>query len=224
MKGENEIDRSEGKGINYTVSDGSGRYEGRSYRDEAYVPAAQSPAEKNPWIPAAHGHARREGSPVPASRQGAKASLRGGQRQEVTLPGRMGGARAGLFRFPKEERLRTDPEYRAVVRKGERTATPHFTVYRDFLGGDERKVGISVGRRVGNAVVRNRIRRVLREFCRLHKAVFPGGSRTAIVVKKSPALPALDTITAELLPAMLRRWGRKEESSRCEQGTTSSPL
>jgi ribonuclease P protein component len=129
----------------------------------------------------------------------------------------MGGARGGRggFRFPKEERLRSDREYREVVRKGERTATAHFAVYRDFLGGSAGKVGISVGKRVGRAVLRNRIKRVLREICRIHKNAFPGGSRTAIVVKVAPSPAGMAAVSAELLPAIFRRWRRKEEPSLC---------
>jgi ribonuclease P protein component len=117
--------------------------------------------------------------------------------------------------------MRTDREYREVVRKGERATTPHFTVYRDFPGGKVRKVGISVGKRAGIAVVRNRVKRVLREFCRFHKSVFPGGSRTAIVVKKALPRTGLDAVTSELLPAISRRWGGKEERHPCGQGTSS---
>jgi len=123
----------------------------------------------------------------------------------------------------KEERLRTDREYREVVRKGERTSTPHFTVYRDFPGGEGRKIGVSVGKRVGRAVVRNRIKRVLREFYRFHKSAFPSGSRTAIVVRKAPPRPCLDGIAGELSPALTRRWGQKKEGpAPCGQGISSS--
>ncbi|MEK6779497.1 MAG: ribonuclease P protein component [Candidatus Deferrimicrobiota bacterium] len=141
----------------------------------------------------------------------------------MTHPVRIGGERgSGDFRFLREERMRTDREYREVVRKGERATTEHFTVYRDFPGGDARKVGISVGKRAGRAVARNRVKRILREFYRFHKSDFPDGSRTAIVVKKALSLPGLDAVTSELLPAISRRWGRKEDPPRCGQGISSS--
>lgn len=110
------------------------------------------------------------------------------------------------FRFPKSERMRADRDYREVVTGGQRVRTDHFAVYRD-AGAPGRRVGISVGKRVGTAVVRNRIKRVIREFCRLHKAAFPEGSRTAIVVRKVPPHPTLAAVREELLPAIERRWG-----------------
>lgn len=127
----------------------------------------------------------------------------------------MGSPRGGgSRRFPGGERLRTDREYREVVRRGERLSTEHFTVYRDHRlaagpGGGEppRKVGVSVGRRVGGAVLRNRVKRLLREFYRTHKEAFPPGSRTAIVAKKAPGTANLASVTAELLPALRRKWG-----------------
>ncbi len=127
----------------------------------------------------------------------------------------MGGpAGRGSRRLSGGERLRTDREYRDLVRRGERLSTEHFTVYRDHrlatarAGGEApRKVGVSVGRRVGGAVLRNRVKRILREFYRNHKEAFPPGSRTAIVAKKAPGTATLASVTAELLPALRRKWG-----------------
>ena len=97
-----------------------------------------------------------------------------------------------------------------MVRKGARVHTTHYTVYRDSLGGGKRKVGISAGKRAGGAVARNRAKRLLREFYRMNKAVFPKGTRTAIVVRKPPAGAVLSSVCDELLPALRRRWGGNE--------------
>ena len=131
-----------------------------------------------------------------------------------------GGSRRGAA-MPKAARLRTDREYRDVVHKGGRTSTPHFTVYRDDRAEGAAKVGVSVGKRVGNAVARNRLKRLVREFCRLNRDAFPDGSRTAIVARKAIEAPGLAGISEELLPAILRRWGKKEGPTPCGPGRSS---
>jgi ribonuclease P protein component len=123
--------------------------------------------------------------------------------------------------FPATERLRTDREFREVVRKGARLHTTHYTVYRDSLGAGKRQVGISAGKRAGGAVARNRAKRLLREFYRMHKNVFPMGTRTAIVVRKPPSGAVLASVCAELLPALERRWG-VEGDSPCGPDISSS--
>jgi ribonuclease P protein component len=121
--------------------------------------------------------------------------------------------------------LRTDREYREVVRLGERASTPHYAIYRDFSGAAGgglpavSKIGISVGRRVGNAVVRNRVKRLVREFYRHNKRVFPAGTRTAIVVRKDPGDADLASVSTELLFAIERRWGKRKEPSQCGRET-----
>jgi ribonuclease P protein component len=124
--------------------------------------------------------------------------------------------------FPASERLRTDREFREVVRKGARVHTTHYTVYRDTLGGERRQVGISAGKRAGGAVARNRAKRLLREFYRLHKGSFPKGTRTAIVVRKPPEGAVLSSVCAELLPALRQWWGGNEGDAPCGSDSSSS--
>lgn len=86
-------------------------------------------------------------------------------------------------------RLRTGDEFRAVTRRGVRSARSHVVVHLSQLtqGEDAPRVGFVVSKRIGNAVVRNRVTRRLREIIRPHLATLPAGS--AIVVR---ALPGID--------------------------------
>ena len=86
-------------------------------------------------------------------------------------------------------RLRTGDEFRAVTRGGARSARSHVVVHLTLLtqGEEAPRVGFVVSKRIGNAVVRNRVTRRLREIVRPHLATLPPGS--AIVLR---ALPGID--------------------------------
>ena len=85
--------------------------------------------------------------------------------------------------------LHSGDEFRAVTRGGARSARSHVVVHLTLLTQEEEapRVGFVVSKRIGNAVVRNRVTRRLREIIRPHLATLPAGS--AIVVR---ALPGID--------------------------------
>ena len=70
---------------------------------------------------------------------------------------------------PVVSRLRTRPEFLRASAKGRKAATPGLVLqsYRRDDGLAETRVGFTVTKKVGNAVIRNRARRRLREAARL---------------------------------------------------------
>ena len=100
--------------------------------------------------------------------------------------------------FGKDERIRKKRDYLTVYQQGVRSHSRYFTViaHRNLSG--KRRLGITVGKKVGNAVERNRLKRRLREFFRLNKDKFPP-SRDIVVMarwargaKKGGAMPILN--------------------------------
>jgi ribonuclease P protein component len=84
-------------------------------------------------------------------------------------------------------RLRSGPEFRRVFEKGVRLPGPLFVLMaiENALGHD--RLGLTVSRRVGEAVSRNRARRLIREgFRRRRKR--PGGRGFDLVVLAARAL------------------------------------
>ncbi|MBN2032286.1 MAG: ribonuclease P protein component [Deltaproteobacteria bacterium] len=88
------------------------------------------------------------------------------------------------FSFPKSERLLDRGDFVNLNRKGKRHHTAHFTIFFRKNGLAYSRLGITTSKRTGKAVTRNRIRRVVREFYRLHKAFFPSGCDILISAKK----------------------------------------
>jgi ribonuclease P protein component len=95
------------------------------------------------------------------------------------------------FGYQKADRLLKQPEFRRVYRSGYRVANGCFTIqYRIQPGANHAtapRLGITVNRRVGNAVVRNRIKRVVREFFRCHRALLPVAIELNVIARKGVA-------------------------------------
>jgi ribonuclease P protein component len=118
------------------------------------------------------------------------------------------------FKFRKEERLSRPAEFQRVFDRRCSVSNAWLIVYglpneRPFC-----RLGLSVSRKVGPAVHRNRLRRLYREAFRLSRAEFPGGL-DLVLIPRSPKEPTLDELR-QALPALVqslaRRLGRKEKS------------
>ncbi len=115
--------------------------------------------------------------------------------------------------FKKEEKLSLAKDFLRVKRHGKKHHTGNFSI-SIYLPNEAglRRLGLSVSRRVGSAVVRNRIKRLIREFFRLNKLFFPENADIVIYVnpKAAKTIKNLDDVKKEflLLAKKLERLGQ----------------
>jgi ribonuclease P protein component len=76
-------------------------------------------------------------------------------------------------RFRPVERLRCAFEFRTVFDRGSCFRSPCLRVHYQRTAGGPSRMGLVVTRRIGNAVKRNRVKRLLREVYRRNKERLP---------------------------------------------------
>lgn len=94
--------------------------------------------------------------------------------------------------FRARHRISRDLDYRAAHRARLRKSAGPLVVFARPTDRPEARLGLSVGRRVGKAVRRHRIKRLLREAFRLDRARLPApaGGAYDLVVSVRPHEPA----------------------------------
>jgi ribonuclease P protein component len=96
-------------------------------------------------------------------------------------------------------RLVRKADFDAVYRHGKRRSNSHFTVFSKANDLPESRFGFSIKRAIGGAVVRNRIRRRIREVIRLHRQEISAGWDIVIHPKPHVAAAPFAALTTELL-------------------------
>ncbi|HEX5656678.1 MAG TPA: ribonuclease P protein component [Polyangiales bacterium] len=104
-------------------------------------------------------------------------------------------------RLRPRDRLRKRFEFRRLRDEGRRVHTRSFVL--SIARGDQpqARLGITVSRQVGNAVRRNRLKRLLREAFRLERALVPSASDLVVIAKTGCKLDSLAEVRAELAQA-----------------------
>ncbi len=102
------------------------------------------------------------------------------------------------------ERLRKTQDFSSVYHGGKSRADRNLVLYRLKREGGEIRLGISVSKKVGNSVVRHRLKRKIREAARLNEEYFSDGCDYVIIVRK----PAADADYATLQNSLLKLAGK----------------
>jgi ribonuclease P protein component len=169
---------------------------------EEDVSTEQAQAQEDSRLSGPHEHSCRPGRAQTQTRQGSQASI------GLTLIGRNHVDRS-------RGRLSRSEDFARVYRAGRSVASKYLVLYYFersepvLPGGEARpRVGFSVSKRLGNAVDRNRVKRVLRESFRAHDQSFKG-NMDFVLIARAPLVELLDAGGSKAVEAKMLEIFRK---------------
>lgn len=95
--------------------------------------------------------------------------------------------------------LKSNRDFHRLYRRGKQAVAPTMVLYTRKNRLKENRLGITTGKKLGNAVTRNRIRRRLREIYRLHEEAFLPGRDLVVVARVRSAFVSYQALERDFL-------------------------
>jgi len=111
----------------------------------------------------------------------------------------------GKESFGKENRIRKRSDFQAIYQGGSRVHLKSFIVLVNRNHQGRARLGITVSKKVGNSVKRNRIKRLVREFFRLNRDRLPLSADIVVIARKGISLLNYHAVRSELEVMCKRR-------------------
>ena len=97
------------------------------------------------------------------------------------------------------ESLKKNHDFQAVYKNGKQYANKYLVMYVKENGTEYNRIGISVSKKVGNSVVRHRVKRLIKEGYRLQEKIFNSGLDIVIVARVSASTVGYHELESALL-------------------------
>jgi ribonuclease P protein component len=104
-----------------------------------------------------------------------------------------------IYKLSKNMKLHKNKSFQTVYKFGKSYSNKQLVLYVLSTKTSSRRIGFAAGKRLGNAVVRNRMKRLLREAYRLNQQHIKTGMDLILVGRR----PAIDLKCAAVTKAFL---------------------
>ncbi len=95
--------------------------------------------------------------------------------------------------------LKKNADFQRLYKEGKSFANKYLVMYVKENDSDENRIGISVSKKVGNSVVRHRVKRLILESYRLQEDMFNSGLDMVIIARASAKDKTYHEIESALL-------------------------
>lgn len=107
-------------------------------------------------------------------------------------------------RFPRRQRITSSSDFRSLYQKGRRIDAGKFVLFGRPNEKGCHRLGLTVSRKVGGAVVRNRVKRLFREVFRRSSACIPCHFDFVVNARRECGTAAYAVLREEFLGAARR--------------------
>ena len=106
--------------------------------------------------------------------------------------------------FPRQFRIVRGSDYRAIYAAGLKLNSERFVLFGRENNLDHHRLGITVSRRVGGAVIRNRVKRLFREIFRKSSVDLPNHFDLVVNAKRACAGAPYRNLRDEFIRSVLK--------------------
>jgi ribonuclease P protein component len=112
------------------------------------------------------------------------------------------------LRFPRSQRVTKDQEFKRIISQGNRVRGEFLNLYT--ASAAKRSFGISISRKIKGSVVRNRLKRVFKEYFRLNQDKFQEKKAYLVIITKVYARITLEKAGKLISDAIIDKKRKKE--------------
>ena len=123
----------------------------------------------------------------------------------IPPPEEVGGGSLRDHRFPRSARICRKGDFQLIFDQGVRMSTRHLRGVIHEVGRDRSRLGLAVSRKVGNAVVRNLLKRRLREIFRTQSHLAPNTRDLILIARPGCADLDFESLKLEVVDLISRR-------------------
>ena len=166
--------------------------------DETNVSTPQSPTQTHARLSGSNGYAGWPKCAEAAPREGPQTAGDSDPTEATRIKGAV--SPRSQFAFSAADRLHRRQEFLRIQRLGARLQTDLFVIYAAQFSESARvRLGVTVSRRLGKAVIRNRVKRRIREAFRTKlRSKLPGGTELVVIARNPAGRASMDCVAKEL--------------------------